>query len=131
MSASTSAPISAANVAWSFFPRGALLCQALAHPDVLLRELLEPPAILRLGPVLRHRLRGDALAIRPALLCAAVKVVRAVRDDRAVPAALGEGLLVDAAAAQARDGPHLAEDVEALGLVVGWTHRSLLVGYCS
>ena len=119
MSASTSAPISAANVAWSFFPRGALLCQALAHPDVLLRELLEPPAVLRLDPVLRHRLRRDALTVGPALLRATVEVVRALRDDGAVPAALGEGLCVDAASAHARDGPHLMEELEALGVVIG------------
>jgi hypothetical protein len=94
MSASTSAPISAANAAWRFFSRSALRCQALADEDVLLRQVLEPAAILRLGPVLLHRLRGNALAVRPALLRATVQVVGALGDDGAVLAALGEGLHV-------------------------------------
>jgi len=73
MNASTSVMISEANAAWSFFTLCALIRQALADEDVLLSQFLEPSAILRLGSVLLNRVLWDALAVRPALLSAAVE----------------------------------------------------------
>ena len=111
--------ISEANAAWSFFPLRALIRQALADEDVLLSQLLEPPAVLRLGSVPLNRVLGDALAVRPALLGAAVEVRGSLRDDGAVLAALGEGLHVDGAPSHASNRTHQVQDVEALGLFVG------------
>ena len=73
------------------------------------------------GPTARrrlHRPRGDALAVGAALLRAAVQVIGALRAERAVLAACGEGLRVDGAPAHARDDPHPMQEAEALGLVV-------------
>ena len=127
MNASTSAMISEANAAWSFFTLCALIRQALADEDVLLSQLLEPPAILRLGSVLLNRVLWDALAVRPALLGAAVEVIWSPSDDGAVLEAPGEGLHVDGAPSHASNGTHRVQDVEALGLFVCWTHGSLRV----